>query len=277
MNTLRQLSAVSDAIVAPSKRMRDLLAVVERVARLTVPVCIIGETGTGKNLIARAIHFNGPRSDRPFVVVRCAAMTEEFVKRSLIGHPRRGSSPFADHRHGLVAKADTGTLFIDHVAELPLPLQPHILGLVESGDFTKGGRTKPIKSDVRLITATNKGLGTAVAAGRFREDLYYSINVVSIHVPPLRERKEDIPVLANYFLQRFSLLHGRTHRELSRRALDFLVDYSWPGNVRELEQVIERAVMRAKGWVIDLPLFAESSDRPDNRLTTWDQTRHNNN
>ena len=276
MNTLRQLSAVSDAIVAESKRMRDLLAVVEKVAALTVPVCVVGETGTGKNLVARAIHFNSPRRNRPFVGVRCATMTEEFVKRSLVGHARRASSPFADHRQGLVAKADTGTLFIDHVAELPLPLQAQILGLVETGDFTNGGGTKPIKSDVRLITATNKDLGTAVAAGRFREDLYYWMTVVSIHVPPLRERKEDIPVLANYFLQRFSLLHGRTHWELSRRALDFLVDYSWPGNVRELEQVIERAVMRAKGWVIDLPLLAESCDRPENRLTPWGQPCHNN-
>jgi DNA-binding NtrC family response regulator len=256
--------------------MRDLLAVVEKMARLTVPVCVVGETGTGKNLVARAIHFNSPRSDRPFVGVHGAAMTEEFVKRSLVGHARRAFSPFADHRHSLVAKADTGTLFIDHVAELPLPLQAHILGLVESGDFMKGGGPKPIKSDVRLITATNKDLGTAVAAGRFREDLYYSINVVSIHVPPLRERKEDIPVLANYFLQQFGILHGRTHRELSRRALEFLVDCSWPGNVRELEQVIERAVMRARGWVIDLPLLAESRDRPDDHLTTWGPPCHNN-
>src|SRR3989442_8197069 len=167
--------------------MRDLLAVVERVAALTVPVCVIGETGTGKTLVARAIHFGSPRSDRPFVGVDCAAMTEEFVKRSLVGHAGRASSPFADPRQGLVAKADTGTLFIDHVAELTLPLQAHILRLVESGDFPKGGGTKPIKSDVRLITATNKDLGTAVASGRFREDLYYWITVVSFHVPPLRE------------------------------------------------------------------------------------------
>jgi len=144
------------------------------------------------------------------------------------------------------------------VAELPPPLQAQILGLVQSGGLKESGERKSIRSDVRLIAATNKDLGTAVAAGRFREDLYYWINMVTLHIPPLRERKDDVLVLADYFLQRFILLHGRVHKELSRRAQDFLVGHSWPGNVRELQQAIERAVVRAKGPVIDQPLLAES-------------------
>jgi len=251
VNSLCRHRPLSDTIVARSERMRALLAVVEKVAPLTVPVCVIGEPGTGRGLIARAIHFNSPRSNRPFVEVDCAAIPARPVHLS----------PGAAHPSRVIAKASTGTLFIDHVAEMPARLQARVLSLVRSPAFRRPAETKPTRNDVRLITATTAGLETAVAAGRFREDLYYSIRVVSIHVPPLRERKEDIPVLVDHFLRRSTLLHGRTHRALSRRALDFLVDYSWPGNVRQLEEGIERAVVMAKGSVIDLPLLAESCAR----------------
>jgi len=258
VNTLRHHSQVSDTIVVKSKRMRELLAVAEKVAAITVPVCVIGEAGTGKSLIARAIHLKSPRRNRPFVGMDCAAMTGGFVGSSCFEAARRASPRSAHHREGFVVKANTGTLFIDQVAELPPPLQAQILGLVQSGGLKQSGERKSIRSDVRLIAATNKDLGTAVAAGRFREDLYYWINMVTLHIPPLRERKDDVLVLADYFLQRFILLHGRVHKELSRRAQDFLVGHSWPGNVRELQQAIERAVVRAKGPVIDQPLLAES-------------------
>lgn len=261
VNTLHHHDLIADVIVAESKRMRDLLAVVERVAALTVPVCLIGETGTGKSLVARTIHLKSQRCNLPFVEVDCTARTEVAAESSFFGRARRASTGSSSLRAGLVAKAGTGTLVIDQVAELPHPLQAQVLALIQSGGVTKGGGTKPIKSDVRLITTTNKPLEPAVVAGRFREDLYYWISAVSIHLPPLRQRQEDVLVLADHFLQRSVLLHGKARKELSRRASDFLVDYSWPGNVRELEEAIERAVVRANGPVIDLPLLTESCDR----------------
>jgi DNA-binding NtrC family response regulator len=253
VNTLHHHDLLPEVIVAESRRMRELLAAVERVAALTVPVCLIGEPGTGKSLVARTIHLTSQRRNLPFVEVDCAAGTEA-VESPFFGRARRASTASSSLRAALVARAGTGTLVIDQVAELPHPLQTQVLSLVQSGEVTKGGGTKPIKSDVRLITTTNRPL----ERGRFRADLYYWISAVSLHIPPLRQRREDVPVLADHFLQRSILLHGRSHKVLSRRASEFLVDYSWPGNVRELQQAIEWAVVRAKGPVIDLPLLAEA-------------------
>ena len=261
MNTLHHYDLIPEVIVAESRGMRELLAVVERVAALTIPVCLIGEPGTGKSLVARMIHLNSQRCDLPLVEVDCAAGTEAAVERWPFGRAPRTSTGSSSLRAALVAKAGPGTLVIDQVGELPHPLQTQVLSLVQSDGVTKGGGAKPIKSNVRLITTTNKPLERAVSAGRFRRDLYYWISAVSIHLPPLRQRQEDVLVLADHFLQRSILLHGRARKELSRRASEFLVDYSWPGNVRELEEAIERAVVRATGPVIDLPLLTESCDR----------------
>ncbi len=231
------------AIVAASDGMIELLEMLERTAAYKSTVLVTGESGTGKEVIARAIHAQSPRREAPFVAVNCGAIPENLLESELFGHVK-GAFTGADRAHrGLFAEADQGTLFLDEIAELPVALQVKLLRAIQEEEIRPVGETKPQQVDVRVIAATARDLAREIAEGRFREDLFYRLNVVRLEVPPLRERREDIPLLLDHFLARFRTDLGKNVRRVSDEALDLLVSYDWPGNVRELENLVERAVI----------------------------------
>lgn len=236
-----------DEIIGASELMKNLLRDVERVAVTAATVLILGETGTGKELIARAIHNAGKRRDKPLVKVNCAALPATLIESELFGHERGSFTGATAKRAGRFQLADEGTIFLDEVGELPLELQAKLLRVLQEGEFEPVGSCKTMKIDVRVIAATNRDLEQQVAEGRFREDLYYRLSVFPLTVPPLRKRKEDIVPLANAFLERSLQKLGRTMQPLSAEAIARLNAYDWPGNVRELQNVIERAVIVADG------------------------------
>ncbi|HSF30592.1 MAG TPA: sigma-54 dependent transcriptional regulator [Candidatus Tectomicrobia bacterium] len=222
-----------------------MLAVYKTVARLVdskATVLIQGESGTGKELIARAIHFNGPRAERPFVAVECASLAESLLESELFGHVRGAFTGAVETKKGLFETADGGTIFLDEIAEISLGLQAKLLRVLQEHEIRRVGSTQPIQLDVRVIAATNKDVETLVKAGRFREDLFYRLNVVTLHLPPLRERQEDIALLANHFLRKYSEADHKLISHITPEAMELLCGYHWPGNVRELEHTIERAV-----------------------------------
>ena len=239
-------AARSGPIIGRSKTMLDVLSVVTKVAASNASVCIVGESGTGKELIARAIHCSGPRRDRPLVTLDCPAVPDGLMESHLFGHVRGAFTGAVDHREGVFALAHTGTLFVDELCEIGLPLQAKLLRVLQSREFFKVGGTKPLCTDIRLITATNKDPKREVERGTFREDLYYRIAVVVIKVPPLRERKEDIPLMVEHFLRKFSTAYTKPIRGIDRSAMVRLMELPWPGNVRQLENVIEQAVVMAE-------------------------------
>jgi two-component system response regulator HydG len=232
-------------IVGTSRPMQEIFARIEKVAAGDANVCIWGESGTGKELIARAIHRLNPRRDRPFVTLDCTAVPDGLLESHLFGHVKGAFTGAVDHRDGVFALAHSGTLFIDELGELSLPLQAKLLRVIQSREFTKVGGAKPLRVDVRLLAATNKDLKREVQAGRFREDLYYRVAVVMLHVPPLRDRPPDIPLLVAHFLARFAATYARPIRGLTPAALDRILASPWPGNVRQLENVLEQAVVLA--------------------------------
>ena len=236
-----------DEIIGASELMKNLLRDVERVAVTAATVLILGETGTGKELIARAIHNAGKRRDKPLVKVNCAALPATLIESELFGHERGSFTGATAKRAGRFQLADEGTIFLDEVGELPLELQAKLLRVLQEGEFEPVGSCKTMKIDVRVIAATNRDLEQQVAEGRFREDLYYRLSVFPLTVPPLRKRKEDIVPLANAFLARSLQKLGGTMEPLSAEAIARLNAYDWPGNVRELQNVIERAVIVADG------------------------------
>jgi two-component system response regulator AtoC len=239
-------------IVATSEPMIELLEVMERAAAFKSTVLVVGESGTGKEVLARAIHAQSPRRAEPFVAVNCGAIPETLLESELFGHAK-GAFTGADRaRRGLFVEADGGTLFLDEIGELPTALQVKLLRVLQEEEVRPLGETKPRIVDVRVIAATARRLEAEVAAGRFREDLYYRLDVVRLEVPPLRERPRDVPLLADHFLEQFRSTLGKPVRVLSDDALERLVAYRWPGNVRELENVIERAVILAEGDAITL-------------------------
>ena len=222
-----------------------MLAVYKTVARLVdskATVLIQGESGTGKELIARAIHFNGLRAERPFVAVECASLAESLLESELFGHVRGAFTGAAETKKGLFEIADGGTIFLDEIAEISLGLQAKLLRVLQEQEIRRVGGTQPIQLDVRVIAATNKDVETLVKAGRFREDLFYRLNVVTLHLPPLRQRQEDIALLANHFLRKHSEANHKLISHMTPEAMILLCAYDWPGNVRELEHTIERAV-----------------------------------
>ena len=222
-----------------------MLAVYKTVARLVdskATVLVQGESGTGKELIARAIHFNGPRAERPFVAVECASLAEALLESELFGHVRGAFTGAVDTKKGLFEIADGGTIFLDEIAEISLGLQAKLLRVLQEYEIRRVGGTQPIQLDVRVIAATNKDVEALVKAERFREDLFYRLNVVTLHLPPLRERQEDIPLVANHFLRKYSEANHKLISHITPEALALLCAYHWPGNVRELEHTIERAV-----------------------------------
>lgn len=245
-----------EGILGKSGGIEKIYQLLRKVAAGNTTVLITGESGTGKELIARAIHFNGPRRDKPFVAVNCGAIPETLIESEIFGHVRGAfTGAVADHV-GLFKQADQGTIFLDEVGELPIHLQVKLLRVLQEKSFTPVGGNKQIKVDVRVISATNKDLRKEMEEGRFREDLFYRLNVVQIVMPPLRDRKEDIPVLAQFFLRKFAGSHGKPVEEISTAALMHLMSYPYPGNVRELENILEHAVAVCNGNVLgdeDLP------------------------
>ena len=241
-------------IVGSSPALRETLEVAFQAAPSTATVLILGESGTGKELVARQLHSRSQRASKPLIAVNCAAIPDTMMEAELFGHEKGAFTGAVDRRAGRFAQADGGTLFLDEVGEISLHVQVKLLRVLQDGAFEPlGGRTQ--RSDVRIIAATNKDLTAEVRSGRFREDLFYRLNVIPIEMPPLRERREDIPLLCDHFLQHYCRKNGKELKGFVRRALDALVDYRWPGNVRELENAIERAVVLARGEVLDLDDF----------------------
>jgi transcriptional regulator with PAS, ATPase and Fis domain len=244
-------TVVSD-IVGQSPQIREVFAKIEKVAAGSANVCIVGESGTGKELIARAIHYNSDRRDRPLITLDCTAIPEGLMESHLFGHVRGSFTGAVENRDGVFSLAHTGTLFIDEISELSMPLQAKLLRVIQMREFVKVGGSKPIRTDIRLITASNKDLRRAVADGSFREDLYYRIAVVMIQTPPLRERKGDIVLLVDHFLKKFSGAHRKRIRAVTPAAMELLTSYQWPGNIRQLENCIEQAVVLCEGDVVDV-------------------------
>jgi len=231
-----------EGVIGKNGGIEKIYQLIRKVATSNTNILISGESGTGKELVARAIHLNGPRKNKPFVAVNCGAIPESLIESELFGHVRGAfTGAVADHT-GLFKQADQGTIFLDEVGELPLHLQVKLLRVLQDKSFTPVGGSKPLKVDVRVISATNRDLRKELEEGRFREDLYYRLNVVQMVMPPLRSRREDIPILAHYFLRKFANSHDKKVEEVSSSALMRLMNYSYPGNVRELENILEHAV-----------------------------------
>ncbi|MBW1981379.1 MAG: sigma-54-dependent Fis family transcriptional regulator [Deltaproteobacteria bacterium] len=239
-------------MIGRSAAMQEIFATIERIAAYKSTVLITGESGTGKELIARAIHYNSPRARQPLVTVNCGAIPETLLESELFGHCKGAFTDAASNKLGLFAEADGGSIFLDEIGELPLALQVKLLRVLQEGEFKRLGDTRTMKVDTRVIAATTKNLALEVSEGRFRDDLYYRINVLQICVPPLRDRRLDIPLLANHFIDKTRERLGCEARELSPQVMRTLQQYPWPGNVRELENVIERAMIMAQGKRIEV-------------------------
>lgn len=243
-------------IVGISPRICEILKLVKKAAPTKSTVLITGESGTGKELIARAIHQNSPRRAEKFVPINCAAIPENLLESELFGHVKGAFTGAISSKEGLFKIADGGTLFLDEVGELPLNLQVKLLRVIEDGEVLPVGGIKPVKTDIRLIAATTRNLPKEIEKGNFREELYYRLNVIEITMPPLRERKEDIPPLVNHFINRLSMELRKNVSGVDPKAMQILLSYSWKGNVRELQNVIERAMILCEGDIImpsDLP------------------------
>jgi len=243
-------------IITKSSKMQRMIELIKVVAKSNATVLITGESGTGKELVARAIHSQSHRQSKPFVAVSCAALPESLLESELFGHEKGSFTGAYARKKGKFEFANGGTLFLDEIGEMSANIQVHLLRVLEEKEFSRVGGNEPIKVDVRVVSATNRDLRKAIEKGEFREDLYYRLNVVPIELPPLRERKEDIPLLAQHFLNKFALENKKEVSEFSPEATEFLLGYDWPGNVRELENAIERAAILAKDSLItiaDLP------------------------
>ena len=239
-----------EQLIGRSPQMRRVYEMIDRVAPTNATVLIQGESGTGKELVARAIHYRSPRKDKPFVKVNCAALPEDLLESELFGHERGAFTGAVSKREGRFELADRGTLLLDEISETSPAFQAKLLRVLQEQEFERVGGSKTIKVDVRVIATTNKDLKQAIREGKFREDLYYRLNVLPIYLPPLRERKEDIPLLVQHFLEKYSRQNGLRIKSLSKKCLDMMMQYEWPGNVRELENVIERAVVMSEGETI---------------------------
>jgi two-component system response regulator AtoC len=237
---------VFHAIVGQSPEMQKVYELIHKVARSRATVLIRGESGTGKELVAKAIHESSDRAGGPFIAVSCAALPETLLESELFGHEKNAFTGATSQKPGRFELAHKGTLFLDEIAEVPPAIQVKLLRVLQNREFERLGGTRTIKVDVRLIAATNKDLEQMVKQGTFREDLYYRLHVIQIYLPPLRERKEDIPLLVDHFLQRYNAENGKQLKSASQEAMQMLMNYHWPGNVRELENAIERAVVLAE-------------------------------
>jgi len=238
------------SIIAKSESMSNILSVIEGMTDTDCNVLLTGETGVGKSLLARIIHFTSRRRTMPFLSINCATLTEELLASELFGHEKGSFTGAVKTKQGLVEIADTGTLFLDEIAEMAPNLQAKLLKVIEEGEFYRVGGTRPIKVDVRFIAATNQNVRTVISEGRFREDLYYRLNIMEISIPPLRDRRDDIQPLCAYFLEKHLPKAHKKITGFTKEAMQVLMHYSFPGNVRELENIIERAIILEKGPLI---------------------------
>lgn len=265
----QQISQKFEALhfLGNSPQVQQILSLIEQVAPTKSNVLILGESGTGKSLVAELIHKNSPRRDGPFISINCAAIPETLLEAELFGYKKGAFTGAVTDKKGLIELANGGTLFLDEIGDLPLGLQAKFLKFLESYEFIPLGDVQKKKVDIRLISATNKNLEELIEEGKFREDLYYRLSVIEIKIPPLRERKEDIPVLVYYFLEQASKQHNKKIKGITNEALSYLLNYDWPGNIRELRNVIERAVILARDEYIlphDLPeKIIKSSPSPE--------------
>jgi two-component system response regulator AtoC len=246
-----------ESILAKSREMLDIFRTVTKIADFKTTVLITGESGTGKELVARAIHGRSQRKGRPFVAINCGAIPENLLESELFGHRKGAFTDASSDRRGLFEEADGGTLFLDEIGELPLNLQVKLLRVLQEDTIRRLGDTKDVKVDVRIIAATHRDLSADVKAGRYREDLFYRINVLAIHIPPLRDRRDDVSLLIDHFVSRNNARLGTSIRGVANETRKVLLQYAWPGNVRELENTIERAMVLADSDVI------QSSDLPE--------------
>jgi formate hydrogenlyase transcriptional activator len=257
-------SSMFEEIVGSSEAIRGVLSQVTKVAKTDSTVLIIGETGTGKELIARAVHRRSRRSARAFVAVNCAAIAPSLITSELFGHEKGAFTGALQRRAGRFEAADEGTIFLDEIGELPVEAQIALLRVLQEREFERIGSTEPLKVDVRVVAATNRDLGRAVEAGTFRQDLFYRLNVFPMRIPPLRERVDDIPLLVEYSIDRYAKKAGKKFKAISKKTLELFESYDWPGNVRELQNVVERAVVLCDGdtFSIDETWLKRTSRRP---------------
>jgi len=248
-------------IIGNGVEMQRIYKTISSVAPSTASILLLGETGTGKELAAKAIHHNSLRADGPFIVLNCSALSEGVLESELFGHERGAFTGAIREKRGRFELANEGTLFLDEVGEMPLTVQVKLLRVLEQNEFERVGGEKTLKVDVRFIAATNKDIDEEIKKGNFREDLYYRLNVITLKIPPLRERREDIPLLADYFLIKYSRENLKEIKGFSQEAMTLLQQYHWPGNVRELENVIERAVVLCQEEVIQ-PSHLPSHSKP---------------
>jgi DNA-binding NtrC family response regulator len=252
LRVISQSNGRFHGLLGTSNVMQELFALAKKIAPCDVNVLITGETGTGKELLARAIHKMSGRCSRPLVAFSCANLPESLIEDELFGHEKGAFTGALMIRRGRVEAADTGTMFLDEIGDLSLGLQPKLLRILQERSFERLGSNTKIEVNIRLVCATNRNLAEMVQQGKFRDDLYYRLNVVQIHLPPLRERQEDIPLLAQHFLQDFSERFKKKAKRFSQPALRALEEYGWPGNVRELENAVQRAVVLSEGPTVDV-------------------------
>ncbi|MGC2237684.1 MAG: sigma-54 dependent transcriptional regulator [Pyrinomonadaceae bacterium] len=237
-------------IIGGSRSMQDIYEIIESVAESDANILILGESGTGKEVIANAVHYKSHRSTKPFVKVNCSALPKELIESQLFGHTKGAFTGATNDKVGFIGQANKGSLLLDEIGEMPLELQPKLLRVLQDGIYYRVGSDKPVEVDFRLISSTNRSPFEAIQDGNLREDLYYRINTIEIKIPPLRERMEDVPMLAEHFLQIYAEKYNRKDAEFSEKAYDQMLNYNWRGNVRELQHVIERAVLLSKGGKI---------------------------
>ncbi len=262
-------------IIARSSAMQAIFATITKIANFKTSILITGESGTGKELIAKAIHANSIRKDKPMIDVNCGGIPETLLESELFGHSKGAFTDAYKSKKGLFEEADHGTLFLDEMGELPLSLQVKLLRALQEDEIRPLGDSKTVQVDVRIITATARNLGDMVNKGKFREDLFYRINVLTIHVPPLRDRKEDIPLLVKHFIHKYNDRLGLRIEEVHQDCLQLLVNYCWPGNVRQLENVIERSMVLSEKNILlsdtlSPELLSHSSTQRE-ELLVWDE------
>ena len=254
-----EISDLRKDIIGESDTLKYILFRIDQVAPTDASVLIEGETGTGKELFARAIHKMSNRKDKVFIKVNCASIPENLLESELFGHEKGAFTGAIEKRIGRFELANGGTIFLDEIGELPVSLQPKLLHVLQQGEFERIGSSKTIKTDVRVIAATNRNLETEIKRGNFRKDLYFRLNVFPLTIPPLRERKPDIIPLVEYFTKAYSEKHGKEIKLIPKRAIKILEEYSWPGNIRELENVIERAVITSNSQNLNIDLLPKNS------------------
>jgi DNA-binding NtrC family response regulator len=244
-------------IITQDNNMQRILETAKQIAPTDCNVLLSGESGTGKEMVARYIHFNSERDGGPFFAINCGAFTEELLSNELFGHEKGAFTGAISAKRGLIEMASRGTLFLDEITEMPPSMQVKLLRVIQEKEVLRVGGTEPLKVDVRFIAATNRDISDVIKSGRFRQDLYFRLNVVSLHIPPLSERKDDIPLLSYYFLKKYSALMKKDVVEISQEAIGLLMNYDFPGNVRELENIIERGVALANGTTVEIAHLPE--------------------